>query len=148
MPHCRTDGQCLTCGRGLPPPAGRLPGLPPRHRAAGTCRSAVGRQPPRRAKIRLKINFIYIKVPTARQEGGRGRPPRSRVLGVQNCKLWNRKYIYVKNDFKKYKNKKTPGWPGRWPADRRGTAAQWASSFLLSFIFCMLMSLLIDCKTR
>ena len=24
------------------------------------------------AKMRLKINFIYIKVPTARQEGGRG----------------------------------------------------------------------------
>ena len=62
MPHCRNDGQGLTCGRGLLPPC----------RAAGTCRSAAGRQPPPGAKMRLKINFIYIKVPTARQEGGRG----------------------------------------------------------------------------
>ena len=65
MPHCRTDGQSLTCGRGLLPPAGQ--------------------QPPPGAKIQLKINFIYIKVPTARQD---------------------RKYISVKNDFEKYKNKK------------------------------------------
>ena len=72
MPHCRTDGQGLTCGRGLPPPAGLRVGLPPRHRAAGTCRPAAGRQPPPGIKMRLKINFIYIKVPTARQEGGRG----------------------------------------------------------------------------
>ena len=51
MSHCHTAGQGLTCGRGLPPGGGRLtPG----------------------AKMRLKINFIYIKVPTTRQEGGRG----------------------------------------------------------------------------
>ena len=72
MPHCRTDGQGLTCGRSLPPP---LPGGYLAYRpvaAAGTYRPAAGRQPPPGAKIRLKINFIYIKVPTARQKGGRG----------------------------------------------------------------------------
>ena len=41
-------------------------------RAAGTCRPAAGRHPSPGAKMLLKINFIYIKVPTARQEGGRG----------------------------------------------------------------------------
>ena len=72
MLHCRTDGQGLTCGKGLPPPAGRRVGLPPRHRAAGNYCLAAGRQPPLGAKMRLKINFIYIKVTTAQQEGGRG----------------------------------------------------------------------------
>ena len=72
MPHCRTNGQDLTCGRGLPPPcrvAGRPtappPGggyLPPGYWAA----ASPG------VKMRLKISFIYIKVPTTRQEGGRG----------------------------------------------------------------------------
>ena len=60
MPHYRTDGQGLTCGRGLRPPAGRRV---PAARLPG------GRLPPG-AKMQLKINFIYIKVPTARQGAG------------------------------------------------------------------------------
>ena len=71
MAYCRTDGQG-PAGGACRPPAGRPVGLPPRHRAAGTYRPAAGRQPPTGAKIRLKINFIYIKISTARQEGGRG----------------------------------------------------------------------------
>ena len=63
MPHCRTDGQGLTCGRGLPPPC---------RAAAWPTASPPGGSLLLEAKIRLKINFIYIKVPTARQEGGRG----------------------------------------------------------------------------
>ena len=61
MPHCRTDGQGLTCGRGLPPPcrAAAKPTAPP-----------LGGSLPPEAKMRLKINFIYIKVPTARQGAG------------------------------------------------------------------------------
>ena len=69
MPHCRTDVQGLTWEEG---PAGRLPGLPPLHRAAGTCRPAAGRRPHHRDQNAIKTNFIYIQVPTARQEGGRG----------------------------------------------------------------------------
>ena len=72
MPHCYTDGKGLTYGRGLPPPcraAGRPTASPP---GGGylppDCLAAASLG----AKMRLKINFIYIKVPTARQEGGRG----------------------------------------------------------------------------
>ena len=56
--------------------------------------------------MRLKINFIYIKAPTARQEGGRGPAAPQPGSRVSIYKLWNRKYIFVKNDFEKYKNKK------------------------------------------
>ena len=59
-------------GGSLLPPAGRLPGLPPRHRAAGTYRPAAGRQPPLGAKMRLKINFIYIKVSAGGRQGAIG----------------------------------------------------------------------------
>ena len=60
MPHCRSRfnlregpaAPCRAAGRPTAPPPG-------------------GSLPPG-AKMRLKINFIYIKVPTARQEGGRG----------------------------------------------------------------------------
>ena len=79
MPHCRTDVQGLTWEEG---PAAPLPGGCLAYRPATGRRVPAGRQPPPRAKMRLKINFIYIKVPTARQEGGRGRPPRSRTVGV------------------------------------------------------------------
>ena len=66
MPHCRTAGQSLTCGRGLPPSC-RAAGRPTAPPPGGGYLS-----PPPGAKMQLKINFIYIKVPTARQEGGRG----------------------------------------------------------------------------
>ena len=81
MPHCRTDGQGLTCGRGLPLPcraAGRPTAPPPGggYLSPG-CRTAASRG----AKMRLKINFIYIKVPTAQQEGSRG-PAAPQPVGV------------------------------------------------------------------
>ena len=63
MPHCRTDGQGLTCGEG--------PAAPCQAAAWPTAPPPGGSLPPG-AKMGLKINFIYIKVPTARQEGGRG----------------------------------------------------------------------------
>ena len=43
-----------------------------------------GRLPPE-AKMRLNVNFIYIEVPTARQEGGRG--PAAPLPGGRGTKL-------------------------------------------------------------
>ena len=61
MPHCRSRFN-LREGPAAPLPGGSLP---------------LG------AKIRLKINFIYIKVPTTRQEGGRAPlPPDSRGINL------------------------------------------------------------------
>ena len=51
----------------------------------GYCRLAGGQQAPPGAKMRLNINFIYIEVPTARQEGGRG--PAAPQLGGRGIKL-------------------------------------------------------------
>ena len=40
---------------------------------------------------------------------GKPLPPGSGAAGVYFCKFPNRKYIFVKNENKKYKNKKTAG---------------------------------------
>ena len=95
MPHCRTDGQGLTCGRGLLPPAGRRVGLTPRHRAAGRPTAPPpgggclpGGSLPPGAKMRLKINFIYIKVSAARQEGGSGAGYKSVNYETENIFLF------------------------------------------------------------
>ena len=76
MPHCRTDGQGLTCGRGLPPPAGQRVGLPPRHRAAGTCRPAAAASLQGQNAIKNKF-YLHQgqeggRGPAAPQPGGRG----------------------------------------------------------------------------
>ena len=67
MPHCRTDVQSLTWEEG----------------PAAPCRAAAW--PPPGVKMRLKINFIYIQVPTARQQGGRG--PAAPQPGGRGTKL-------------------------------------------------------------
>ena len=63
MPHCRIDVQGLTWDEG---PAAPLPG------GCLAYRPATGRRPPPRAQNAIKTNFIYIQVPTVRQEDGRG----------------------------------------------------------------------------
>jgi len=62
----------------------------------GACRPAEGRQAPAKS-LRANKFFLFTY---------KSLPPLWRAVGVQNCKLWNRKYISVKNDFEKYKNKK------------------------------------------
>ena len=69
MPHSRTDVQGLTWEEG---PAAPLPGGCLAYRPATERRVPAARRPPLGAKMRLKINFIYIQVSTARQQGGRG----------------------------------------------------------------------------
>ena len=60
-------------------------GLPPRCRAAwGAGRPAV-----------------------ATQRATRSRPPSSGAAGVYSCKFRKQKYIFVKNEIEKYKNRKT-----------------------------------------
>ena len=44
-----------------------------------------------------------------RCRAARSRPPGSWAAGVYSCKFPNRKYIFVKNENIKYKNKKTAG---------------------------------------
>ena len=85
MPHCRTDGQGLTYGRGLPPPC-RAAGRPTAPSPSGGylppgCRAAASP----RGQNTIKTNFIYIQVPTARQEGGRG--PAAPQPGGRGTKL-------------------------------------------------------------
>ena len=76
--------------------------LPPPYRAAGACRSAGGRQAPARG-LRAKKN-IYLHVGPCRLPARRQAP--RRAVGVQNCKMWNQKYISVKNIFKNIRIKK------------------------------------------
>ena len=61
MPHYRNDVQGLTWEEG--------PAAPCRAAAWPTAPPPGGGLPPG-AKMRLKINFIYIQVPTARLRGG------------------------------------------------------------------------------
>ena len=49
--------------------------------------------------------FIFKSLPPGQLAAG-PLPPTGRAVGVQICKMFNRKYISVKNIFKKYKNKK------------------------------------------
>ena len=98
MPHCRTDGQNLTCGRGLRAP---LPGGCLAYRPATGRRVPAARLPggglPQGAKMRLKINFIYIQVPTARQEGVRGSAaPQPGGRGINLSIMKPKIYFYKK----------------------------------------------------
>ena len=63
--HLREEGPAAPLPGGRYPPTAPPMGggyLPPGRGAAGSPG----------AKMRININFIYIEVPTARQEGGRG----------------------------------------------------------------------------
>ena len=62
----------------------------------GACRPAGGRQAPAKGHRANKFFLFTYK----------SLPPPWRAVGVQNCKLWNWKYISVKKVFEKYKNKK------------------------------------------
>ena len=82
MPHytfiCGEEGPAAPLPGGWYPPTAPPVGggyLPPGR----------GRQTPPRAKMRLNVNFIYIEVPTARQEGGRG--PAAPQPGGRGTKL-------------------------------------------------------------
>jgi len=110
MSHCRTDVQDLTWEEGPAPlPAGCLAYRPAAGRRVPAARLPSGSLP-QGTKMRLKqILFTFRSLPPGRRAVG-GRPPRSRAVGVHNCKLYNQKYISVKNDFEKYKNKKTPAY--------------------------------------
>ena len=72
MPHCRIDVQGLTWDE---VPAAPLPGGCLAYRPATGRRVPAARLPggslPSGPKIRIKINFIYIQVPTAPPVGGR-----------------------------------------------------------------------------
>ena len=74
MPHCTFIAVRRAC---RPPPTGGAVGQ-------AAARQGGGRLPPG-AKMRLNINFIYIEVPTARPEGGRG--PAAPQLGSRITKL-------------------------------------------------------------
>ena len=92
------------CASGWPACA---PGPPPRCRAAwGTGRPTAGRpvlQGPARKFSPLKI--IENPLPP-RSRTTRCRPPSSGEAGVYICKFRKQKYIFVKNEIEKYKNKK------------------------------------------
>ena len=81
---------------------------PPRCRAAwGAGRPAAGRPAPRDLRAIFSAIF-FSKMPLPpRCRAARSRPPSSEAAGVYSCKFPNRKYIFVKNENKKYKNKKT-----------------------------------------
>ena len=81
MPHCTfiCEGPTAPLSGGRYPPTAPPVGggyLPP---GRGGGRLPLG------AKMRLNVNFIYIEVPTARQEGGRG--PAARQPGGRGTKL-------------------------------------------------------------
>ena len=77
-----------------PQPGGQ--GRPPRCRAVwGAGRPAAGRPVPRDLRAIFSAK-IFAQKP---------RPPRCRAAGVYSCKFPNWKYIFVKNENKKYKNR-------------------------------------------
>ena len=68
------------------PLPGGLGAAPPRYRATG----------PLGARTQIFWETFCRKAPAARQRGGR----------IHSCKLRKQKYIFVKNEIEKYKNKK------------------------------------------
>ena len=83
-------------------------GRSPRSRAAwGAGRPAAGRPAPRDLRAIFSVNFFPEMPLPPRCRAARSRPPDSGAAGVYSCKFQNRKYIFVKNENKKYKNKKT-----------------------------------------
>ena len=88
---------------GRPRPATPLPGdlggRPPRCRATG----------PQGPARNFLSEFFFSEMPLPpRCRAAWSRPPASGAAGVYSCKFPNRKYIFVKNRNKKYKNKKPP----------------------------------------
>ena len=57
--------------------------------------------------------FFAEKSLPPRSGATRSRPPGSGAAMVYSCKFWKRKYIFVKNKNKEYKNKKTAPLRGR-----------------------------------
>ena len=69
-----------------------------------------GGRPQGPARNFLREIFFEMPLPP-RCRAARSRPPGSGAAGVYSCKFPNRKYIFVKNENKKYKNKKKPRQP-------------------------------------
>ena len=85
-------------------PAARLPG----DRSPGTC-------------LQFFSSFFSDKPPPPGSRAARSRPPGSGAAGVYFCKFPNRKYIFVKNRNKKYKNIKKTAFLGAWTESMRAT---------------------------
>ena len=79
MPHCRTDGQDLTCGRSLQPPcraAGRPTASPPGGEyLPPECRTTAS---PKGQNVIKNKFYLYFRpyCPAG------GRPPHSRTVGI------------------------------------------------------------------
>ena len=88
---------------GRPGPAAPLPGglggQPPRCRATG----------PPGTRAQIFCESFCRKTPTARQRGGQVTAARQQGGRVYFCKFRKQKYIFVKNEIEKCKNKKSAG---------------------------------------
>ena len=80
-----------------------------RCRAAwGAGRPAAGWQGLFCKKFRGKFALGPLEDRSPDSGAARWRPPGSRAAGVYSCKFRKQKYIFVKNEIEKYKNKKPP----------------------------------------
>ena len=114
-------GEGLNCKNWRPEPAAPLPAGQNRPLR---CR-ATGPQEPARNFLR---EFFFRNVSAAPLPGGQ-----VRTGGVYSCKFSNRKYIFVKNKNKKYKNKKPREVNSRGSSGTMGPAhlSSWSSSSAL-----------------
>jgi len=84
-------------GEAVAPQPGGLGGRPPRCRATG---------PPGVLAQIFRETFAEKPLPLG-SGAARCRPPGSGAAGVYSCKFRKQKYIFVKNEIEKYKNKKS-----------------------------------------
>ena len=85
---------------------GGIAGRPAAGRPVGAGRPVTGRPAPGTCLQFFHLFFTDKPLPPGCR-AARSRPPGSGAAGVYFCKFPNRKYIFVKNGNKKYKNKKT-----------------------------------------
>ena len=89
-----------------------LPDSPSRPRSGWWCDRrrrggwAAGRRP-QDLRVNVFVKFFIQQSLPARSGATRSRPPGSGAAGVYFYKFRTRKYIFIKNENKKYKNKKT-----------------------------------------
>ena len=89
------------------PAAGRLDPAAPLPGGLGAGRPAAGRPVLQGPGRKFSANFFAEKPLLPGSEAARCQPTGSRAAGVYSCKFRKQKYIFVKNEIEKYKNKKT-----------------------------------------